>query len=119
MRNPNIVLPIDVKKKNGVIFDIGSLAAKELELLVKNAKFILWNGPMGNFEMKGFEKGTIAIARAIAKSGARSIVGGGDTIAAIDKAKIPLNKFSFVSTAGGAMLEFLAKGTLPGIKALS
>lgn len=118
LRNPNIVLPIDVKKKNGAILDIGPLAIKELELLIKNAKFILWNGPMGNFEMKGFEKGTVAVAKAVAKSKAKSVIGGGDTIAAIDKAKIPLSKFSFISTAGGAMLEFLAKGSLPGIRAL-
>lgn len=119
LRNPNIVLPIDVKKKKGAILDIGKLATKELELLVKNSKFIVWNGPMGNFEMKGFEKGTMAAAKAIAESRAKSILGGGDTIAAINKAKIPLKKFSFVSTAGGAMLEFLAKDTLPGIKVLS
>jgi phosphoglycerate kinase len=118
LRNPKIILPIDVKKKNGAILDIGLLATKELSLLVKKSKFILWNGPMGNFEEKKFSKGTSVIAKAIAKSKAQTIIGGGDTIAAIDKAKIPLNKFSFVSTAGGAMLEFLAKGTLPGIEAL-
>ena len=118
LRNPKIIVPIDAKKRGGKILDIGSLATKELSLLIKNAKFILWNGPLGNFEIKGFEKGTIAVAKAIAKSKAKTIIGGGDTIAAIDKAKIPLSKFSFVSTAGGAMLEFLAKGDLPGVKAL-
>lgn len=119
LKNPKIIVPIDVKRKNSTILDIGPLSIKELGILIKEAKFILWNGPMGNFEIKGFGKGTIATAKAIVKSRAKSIIGGGDTIAAIDKAKIPLNKFSFVSTAGGAMLEFLAKGTLPGIKALS
>ncbi|MBI4692369.1 MAG: phosphoglycerate kinase [Candidatus Terrybacteria bacterium] len=119
LRNPKIVLPIDVKKKNSVILDIGPLAIKELSLLIKEEKFILWNGPLGNFEEKGFEKGTMAAARAIAGSKAISVIGGGDTIAAIKKAKIPLKKFSFVSTAGGAMLEFLAHGTLPGIEALT
>jgi len=118
LRNPKIVVPIDAQKSGGRILDIGPLAVKEMSFLIKDAKFILWNGPLGNFEIKGFEKGTVAVAKAIAKSGARSVIGGGDTITAIDKAKIPLKKFSFVSTAGGAMLEFLAKGTLPGIEVL-
>jgi len=118
LQNSKIVLPIDVKKKNSVILDIGPLAIKELSLLIKEQKFILWNGPLGSFEERGFEKGTKAVARLIANSRAKSIIGGGDTIAAIKKAKIPLKKFSFVSTAGGAMLEFLVKGTLPGIEAL-
>lgn len=117
LRNPKIILPIDVKRKNGVILDIGLLAIKELALLIKKSKFILWNGPLGSFETKGFGRGTMAAARLIAKSGVKSVIGGGDTIAAVEK--IGLQKFSFVSTAGGAMLEFLAKGTLPGIKALS
>lgn len=118
LRNPKIILPIDVKKKNNAILDIGSLAIKELSLLVKEAKFILWNGPLGSFEEKGFEKGTGVVARMIAKSRAKSIIGGGDTISAVKKAGVSLKKFSFVSTAGGAILEFLAKGTLPGIEAL-
>lgn len=118
LRNPKIILPIDVKKKNSVILDIGPLAIKELSLLIKESKFILWNGPLGSFEEKGFGKGTETAARLISQLGARSIIGGGDTIAAVKKAGIPLKRFSFVSTAGGAMLEFLAKGTLPGIEAL-
>lgn len=118
LRNPNIVVPIDVRKKGSKILDIGPLAIKELSILIKSAKFILWNGPVGDFETKGFGKGTAAVARLIAKSKAMSIIGGGDTVAAIDRAKIPLKKFSFVSTGGGAMLNFLAKGTLPGIEAL-
>lgn len=118
LRNPKIVLPIDVKKKNSVILDIGHLAIKELSLLIKKSKFILWNGPLGSFKEKGFGKGTEAAARLISQSGAKSIIGGGDTTSAVKKAGIPLKRFSFVSTAGGAMLEFLAKGTLPGIEAL-
>jgi phosphoglycerate kinase len=117
LRNPKIILPIDVKRKNGAILDIGPLATKELSILIKEAKFVLWNGPLGSFETKGFEKGTLAIARTIARSGVKSVVGGGDTIAAVKK--IGIRKFSFVSTAGGAMLEFLAHGTLPGIEALN
>lgn len=118
LKNPKIVVPIDVWRKGGRILDIGPLAMKQISGLIKNAESILWNGPLGNFEIKGFGKGTAAVAKAIAKTRAKSVIGGGDTIAAIKKSHIPLNKFSFVSTAGGAMLEFLAKGTLPGIEAL-
>jgi phosphoglycerate kinase len=71
---------------------------------------------LGNYE-NGFTQATDALAAAVAKSGARSVVGGGDTIAAIEALHI-LDKFSFVSTGGGAMLDFLAAGTLPGIAAL-
>jgi len=77
----------------------------------------LWSGPMGNIEEGDFDKGTKIIAKAIAESGAKTIAGGGDTVAVINEMGI-LDKFSFVSTAGGAMLEFLASGTLPGIEAI-
>jgi phosphoglycerate kinase len=76
----------------------------------------LWNGPLGFYE-RGFTDATNAFAEGVAESGARTIVGGGDTIAAIET--LGLNqKFTHLSTAGGAMLEFLEKGTLPGIEAL-
>ena len=117
LRNPKIILPIDLKTKNGTILDAGAGTINNLAKIIKESKFVLWNGPLGDYE-KGFETGTIQIAKAIAKSAAKSVIGGGDTIAAIRKAKIPLSRFSFVSTAGGALLEFLAKGTLPGIEAL-
>ncbi len=117
LNNPKIVLPVDVKRKNGKILDIGPKSIKELSDLIKNSKFILWNGPMGNFEERNFSNGTFLTAKLIAKSRAVSIVGGGDTVAAITKLGL-ISKFSFISTAGGAMLEFLAKGTLPGIEAL-
>jgi phosphoglycerate kinase len=106
-----------VKRKNNLILDIGPKSIAELLKLIKKSKFILWNGPLGNFEEKGFSLGTKMVAKAIASAAAASIVGGGDTVAAIEKMRI-LQKFSFVSTGGGAMLEFLAKGTLPGIEAL-
>jgi phosphoglycerate kinase len=79
-------------------------------------KYVLWNGPLGDYE-KGYSSSTEALARAILASGAKSVIGGGDTVACISKLGL-LDKFSFVSTGGGAMLEFLAKGTLPGIDAL-
>ena len=72
---------------------------------------------MGNIEEGDFDKGTKIVAKAIANSNAKTIVGGGDTVAVINKMGI-LDKFTFVSTAGGAMLEFLANGTLPGIEAI-
>jgi phosphoglycerate kinase len=90
------------------------------------AKFILWNGPLGNYE-NGYKEPTHKLARIIAMAtgkGAESIVGGGDTLAAIAELKQTSgesleNSFTFVSTGGGAMLDFLAKGTLPGIDALN
>jgi len=101
------------------ILDIGPKALLELQVLVRSAKFILWNGPLGNFET-GFKETTEGLAKTIASAEAVSIVGGGDTLAAIKSLGLfALNKseggFSFISTAGGAMLEFLATRTLPGI----
>jgi phosphoglycerate kinase len=84
--------------------------------IFSKSKFILWNGTLGAYE-KGFTEGTESMAQAVSKSGAESIVGGGDTITAISKLGI-MDKFSFVSTGGGAMLDFLANETLPGIEAL-
>jgi phosphoglycerate kinase len=112
-----------VAKNSKIIFPVGDPVALDanaetLEILkkeIKNTKFILWNGPLGNYE-NGFTKGTIELAKMVGNSKAFSIIGGGDTIAAIEK--VGLKKFSFVSTGGGAMLDFLANGTLPGIKAL-
>ncbi len=98
------------------IVDAGEKTIKDLAKLVDNAKFVLWNGTLGYYE-KGFGKATCDLAKIIADSNAYSIVGGGDTLASISKLGI-LDKFSFVSTGGGAMLDFLATGTLPGIVAL-
>lgn len=86
-----------------------------LERVIQKSKSILWNGPMGNLE-EGFLDGTKKLAKLISQSSAKSIMGGGDTISALDDSV--LEKFSFVSTAGGAMLDFLANETLPGIEAL-
>lgn len=101
-----------------VIADIGSMTAKLLEKKIGEAKFILWNGPFGIYE-KGFTWGTEECARLIASNAtATKIVGGGDTLAAISKLGIE-DKFTFVSSGGGAMLDFLAGGTLPGIEAIA
>ena len=113
---PKIILPDDLVWSNNKILDAGPKAVEQLKQLINQAKFILWNGPLGNFE-DGFTQATDETAKAIAASGAYSIIGGGDTVAAIEKLNL-LDKFSFVSTGGGAMLDFLANGTLPGIEAL-
>jgi phosphoglycerate kinase len=100
--------------------DIGEIACAAFSTAIKSAKSIFWNGPMGVFEMSNFANGTIAIANAVieaTKSGAFSLVGGGDSVAALqimDKA----DEVSFVSTGGGAMLELIENGSLPGIDAI-
>ncbi len=95
------------------ILDNGPKTIEMLATYAANAKTILWNGPLGNYE-QGFVHGTEALAKVIAASEARSMVGGGDTVACIES--LHLNEdFSFISTGGGAMLDFLAKGTLPGL----
>lgn len=135
LANPKLILPSDVvvesndekkvtKKVNQVtfgekIFDNGIQTVTDLLPVIKSAKFILWNGPLGVFE-SGYTEGTFALAVAVAAAvanGAETIVGGGDTLASIEKLKLS-DKFTFISTAGGAMLDFLANETLPGIKAL-
>lgn len=107
---------LDQVRPDEMILDHGPATAALLADLSARASSILWNGPLGNYE-HGFVDATQALAKAIARSGAHSVVGGGDTIAAIEDLEL-LPRFSFVSTGGGAMLEFLAKGTLPGIEAL-
>lgn len=133
--NRKLLLPLDyvlapVGKKVdsgrvGEIQDVGSDEAildngpKTIAMLAghaEKAKTILWNGPLGNYE-NGFVQGTEALARIIARSRARTIVGGGDTIAAIEALGLS-DQFSFISTGGGAMLDFLAKGSLPGLDVL-
>ena len=97
--------------------DIGPKTAETYAAVIGKARTIFWNGPMGIFEIENFSRGTIAIARAVADSGAISIVGGGDSIAAVKKAGVK-DKISHISTGGGASLEYIAYGTLPGIEAL-
>ena len=131
LKNKKLILPEDVViksgsksinkkvteiKKNEAIIDIGTESIKKLAALIKKSKLILWNGPLGKYE-NGGAKATEEILKTVANSKAESIIGGGDTVALISKMKME-NKFSFVSTGGGATLDFLANGTLPGIKAL-
>jgi phosphoglycerate kinase len=100
--------------------DIGEKAVKEFCDVIANSKTILWNGPMGVFEMDKFSNGTKQIALAIADAtskGTYSLIGGGDSVAAIHKFNLA-DKVSYVSTGGGAMLEFFEGKELPGIKAI-
>jgi 3-phosphoglycerate kinase len=129
--NLKLLLPLDVMDEEKKVFPPDRLPAlskivdvgqKTMELLrekISLSKFILWNGPLGLYE-DGFDQTTRELAYIIAeatKGGATSIVGGGDTVAAIEELKIG-DQFTFMSSGGGAMLDFLAKGTLPGIEAL-
>lgn len=100
--------------------DIGSMACEMFATIIKNSKTILWNGPMGVFEMENFQLGTKSVAEAVAEAtenGAFSLVGGGDSVAAINKFGLA-DKVSFVSTGGGALLEFFEGKQLPGIAAI-
>jgi phosphoglycerate kinase len=101
---------------NDFIYDIGPASIAALGPIIEKSRTILWNGPMGNFE-KGFTEQTDTLAKMISESKGKTVIGGGDTLASVQNLHI-MDKFSFVSTAGGAMLDFLANGTLPGIVAL-
>jgi phosphoglycerate kinase len=101
--------------------DIAEESIKEFSNVISNSKTVLWNGPMGVFEMDKFAKGTSAVAKAVAdatqKNGAFTLIGGGDSVAAINKNKLA-DKVSYVSTGGGAMLEYMEGKVLPGIEAI-
>lgn len=131
LKNKKFIFAKDVLVKNGEnfsnknineiskedeIYDMGPESVLDLVSFVKKAKFILWNGPLGKYE-NGGEQGTKKVLKAVAENKNISIIGGGDTVEIINEMKLN-DKFTFVSTGGGATLEFLSKGTLPGIKAL-
>ena len=111
------VKAVDRVKDDDIILDIGPETARTLALMLANAATIVWNGPLGLFEKEPFAQGTRTIAEAIADSEAYSIAGGGDTVAAINRFGIG-GKIDYVSTAGGAFLEFLEGKTLPAVAAL-
>ena len=100
--------------------DIGPDTAKKYDEVIQQSNTILWNGPMGVFEMSNFESGTKSVAESIVKAtkkGAYSLIGGGDSVAAINKYKMGKD-VSYVSTGGGALLEYIETGCLPGVKAI-
>lgn len=97
--------------------DIGPLTIKSYADHIATAKTIFWNGPMGLFENKSFAKGTMSIAHAVANTTSFSVVGGGDSVAAVQESGVA-DKFSHVSTGGGASLEYIERGELPGVQAL-
>ncbi|MDR3547843.1 MAG: phosphoglycerate kinase [Candidatus Pacebacteria bacterium] len=115
-RSDTQIVRLDSVPADKAILDEGPATTEMLLKLVKEAKTILWNGPLGNYE-NGYTDSTFALAKAIAESGAHSVVGGGDTVAAIEDMGAA-SRFSFLSTGGGATLDFLAKGTLPGLAVL-
>ena len=98
--------------------DIGEETRKLFAEAVANAKTVIWNGPMGVFEMENYAKGTEAVAKAVADSDAVSIVGGGDSVSAVNKTGLA-DKISHISTGGGASLEYLEGKQLPGVVSLS
>jgi phosphoglycerate kinase len=113
-------IPIDFTNAGLVGLDIGEETREIFRKALEGAKTILWNGPMGMFEEKPFDEGTIAVAKAVAEAtaeGAVSIVGGGDSVAAVNEAGLA-DQISHISTGGGATLEFLAGDELPGVAAL-
>jgi phosphoglycerate kinase len=113
---PNEVVDTVPDGKMGV--DIGPKTIDAFSKVIAGAKTIIWNGPMGVFEKPPFDKGTVAVAKAVAASGAVSVVGGGDSEKAVKSAGVT-SKISHVSTGGGASLEFLAGIELPGVAALT
>ena len=118
--NSRKTIPVDFTNTGLVGLDIGAETVGIFKQALDGAKTIVWNGPMGMFEEKPFDEGTIAIAQAVADAtaaGATSIVGGGDSVSAINRAGLD-NKISHISTGGGATLEFLAGDELPGVAAL-
>ncbi|MGN0869452.1 MAG: phosphoglycerate kinase, partial [Akkermansia sp.] len=104
--------------EGGMGIDIGDKAIEEFCAILRSAKTVLWNGPLGVFELDAFSKGTKAIAECLAEGNATTIVGGGDSVTAAKKFKVA-DKLSFCSTGGGASLELLEGKILPGIGSLS
>ncbi len=111
------VVSIDKIPADSMALDIGPKSIELFQSALKDAKTIIWNGPMGAFETKGFEKGTYAIVDALSQSKALTVVGGGDTDLALHECHA-MEKMSYVSSAGGAFLKLLEGKTLPGIEAL-
>jgi phosphoglycerate kinase len=115
--SPRSVVPADKMPDNLIGLDIGPDSIALFSKKIKSSKTVIWNGPMGAFEMPNFAEGTNAVAKALADSGCLSIVGGGDSVSAVNQSGVA-DKISYISTGGGAWLELLEGKTLPGIAAL-
>lgn len=113
-----VILPTDMVWQVDKIMDIGSQSCIDFARYINNAKTIVWNGPMGVFEESQYATGTIEIAKSIAASHAYKVAGGGDTLAALDLANVE-NGMDYISTGGGAFLEYIEKGALPAIQVLA
>ena len=111
-----VIKKLDEVTKEDKIYDIGPATVEVLRPLINEAKTVLWNGPFGNYEA-GFEEGTEAVAKIVAAADGFSVIGGGDTVASVDKLGLN-NDFEFVSIGGGSMLVFLEHGTTPALEAL-
>lgn len=115
---PKLIMAVDFKYEKGIIRDIGPQSIKLFQKYIQGAKTIFWNGPLGNINKKQFQNGTKAIIKSvIANKKAFKVTGGGETVMYLKKLKLD-KKFNFISTGGGAMLDFLTGKELPGIKAL-
>jgi len=114
---PARVLPAKSVRDDDLILDIGPETARQYSTIIGAAGTIVWNGPVGVFEFDSFANGTRAVAEAIAASQAFSLAGGGDTLAAISKFGVT-DRIGYISTGGGAFLEFLEGKTLPAVEAL-
>lgn len=114
---PSRIVPVGKTEEKEMILDIGPDTIQLFNQIISQAKMIVWNGPMGVFEVAKFASGSRAVAQAVAQSSAFSVVGGGDTITLLEQLNLT-NKIGHISTGGGAMLKFLAGEKLPGIEAL-
>jgi phosphoglycerate kinase len=117
---PARTVAVDAVGASEMILDVGPRTVEEIANTLRRMKTVVWNGPLGAFETKPFDAGTLAVARLIADltaKGLHSFAGGGDTLAALNQAAVA-GRFSYVSTAGGAFLEWLEGKALPGVEAL-
>lgn len=111
------LVPADGVEAGWRVLDIGPQTAKLFAGIIRDAATVVWNGPMGVFELVPFAEGTLAVARALAESSATTIIGGGDSAAAVEQSGLA-DRMTHISTGGGASLEFLEGKELPGIAAL-
>jgi phosphoglycerate kinase len=111
-------VPVTAIPADQMGLDIGPATVRRFAEVIRSAGTIVWNGPMGVFERAPFAEGTLGVARAVADAGAFSVIGGGDTVAAVNHAGVA-NRIGYISTAGGAFLEFLEGRRLPGVEALT